>query len=132
MVKVCKFGGTSVATAAQLRKVAAIVAADDARRVWYLRRRARRIRMIPKRLICSIWRTIWRRISKTSAPWEQIAGRFQGIISELGLEVDLAPALDEARAAIETALRLNMRAEVRPARPRRGNCWAGLTLTRLR
>jgi len=73
---VCKFGGTSLAGADQMRKVAAIVAADPRRRV-----------VVP------------------SAPGKRTPDdqRFRGLVAELNLSLDLEPLLTQARDGIAAA-----------------------------
>lgn len=99
---VAKFGGTSVATAGQLRKVAAIVAADPARRV-----------VVPSApgkahgndtkitdLLYLVHDMVANR-QPIDGVWGQIGDRFRTIVRDLGLELDLEPVLAETREAIE-------------------------------
>ncbi len=99
---VAKFGGTSVASAAQLRKVAAIIAADPARRVV--------VPSAPGKIsgddtkitdLLYLSHQLAAKHQPLGAVWEAIRDRFAGIVRELGLSLDLGPALDEVKRRIE-------------------------------
>jgi aspartate kinase len=112
---VAKCGGTSVASAEQLRKVAAIVAANPARQVV--------VPSAPGKLgpgdakITDLLYLAHRVVAEGRALkgagggkqaaalldpiWETIAGRYLDIVRDLDLALDLAPALAEVRARIE-------------------------------
>src|SRR5580700_2187819 len=89
-VTVAKFGGTSVATAAQLRKVAAIVAADPARRIIVPSAPGKAhggdTKITDLLYLCH-------QLAAKGQPfaqvWEPIATRFLGIVAELGLPLRL-------------------------------------------
>ncbi|MEM1212421.1 MAG: aspartate kinase [Planctomycetota bacterium] len=94
---VCKFGGTSLADAAQFRKVREIVLSDPARRVVVPSAPGRRTKDDDKVT------DLLYRCHALAAAGEDYAGvfaevsqRFQGIADELGLTLDLAPVLEEA------------------------------------
>ena len=48
MSKVVKFGGSSLASAEQFKKVGNIIRADKERNMWYLPRREKDFPMIPR------------------------------------------------------------------------------------
>jgi len=101
-VTVAKFGGTSVATAEQLRKVKAIVDADPRRRFIVPSAPGKAHAKDTK--ITDLLYLTQQMASKGQAlgtVWEGIAGRFTSIVRDLGLPLDLAPALDEVRRRIE-------------------------------
>src|SRR5262245_47674195 len=98
-LKVCKFGGTSVADAAQLRRVKAIVEADPGRR-WVVpsapgKRHATDHKITDLLYLCH-------ENAKRGVGFDEvfglISGRYLTIVSELGLSLDLKPLLAEIRA----------------------------------
>ncbi len=101
-LKVAKFGGTSVATAAQLLKVQAIIAADPARRVVVPsapgKAHAKDTKVTDLLYLCHQLASQGQPIA---AVWGQIEERFLSIVRDLGLALDLRPTLAEARARIE-------------------------------
>jgi aspartate kinase len=100
-VTVAKFGGTSVATAAQLRKVAAIVKADPTRRIIVPSAPGKAhggdTKITDLLYLCHQLAAKGQPIAQV---WEPIAARFLGIVAELGLTLRLEAVLDEARARI--------------------------------
>lgn len=99
---VAKFGGTSVASAAQLRKVAAIIDQDPRRRVI--------VPSAPGKLhggdtkitdLLYLAHQLASRHQPLGAVWEGVESRFLAIIRDLGLRLDLAPELAQVRARIE-------------------------------
>jgi aspartate kinase len=102
-VKVCKFGGTSVADAAQLRRVQAIVAADPARRFIITSAPGRRGPSDTKvtDLLYQCQSEVAR--GRSCAPsFELIAQRYRGIARELGLAFDLDAELAQVLLRIES------------------------------
>ena len=100
--KVAKFGGTSVATALQLRKVKAIVDADPARR-FIVPSAPGKADSKDTKVTDLLYLT--QQLAAQGQPlgtvWDGIAGRFLGIVADLGLDLDLRPVLDEVKARIE-------------------------------
>ena len=98
---VAKFGGTSVATAAQLLKVKAIVAADPKRRLVVPsapgKAHAKDTKVTDLLYLCH---QIAVQGQSIDGVWSQIAERFASIAKELGLGIDLAPTLATAKAKI--------------------------------
>ncbi|MDH5673610.1 MAG: aspartate kinase [Myxococcales bacterium] len=100
-VKVCKFGGTSVAGGAQLRQVQAIVEADSARR-WVVPsapgKRSRDDQKVTDLLY------LCHEHVKRGVGFEEVFGlireRYQTIVCDLGLSLDIASLLDEVHARI--------------------------------
>lgn len=99
---VAKFGGTSVATAAQLLKVKAIVQADAKR--WVVvpsapgKAHAKDTKVTDLLYLCH---ELAAKGQSIASVWGQIAERYGSIIRELGLGLDLAPTLAAAKAKIE-------------------------------
>lgn len=101
MVKVVKFGGTSLADAAQFRKVAAIIQADPQRRYVVASAPGKRgfndIKVTDLLLEC-FRRT--RSGESIDEPFGMIEERFRTIMEELGLQDDLEPEFRKIRTAI--------------------------------
>ncbi|MEM9294833.1 MAG: aspartate kinase, partial [Planctomycetota bacterium] len=105
--KVCKFGGSSVADAARLRQVAEIVGSDAARRYVVTsapgKRHAGDDKVTDLLLLC--YEAARRGVGRAEA-MAKIGERYASIVSELGLELELAPLLEEVdRGVAETAER---------------------------
>jgi aspartate kinase len=95
-LKTCKFGGTSVADAGKLRQVKAIVEADPERR--YVVPSAPGKRSPDDVKVTDMLYACHQRGSAgepADAVFEPIRARYQEIISDLGLGLDLSPYLDE-------------------------------------
>ena len=100
-LRVCKFGGSSVADAGQLRKVQAIVGDNPERRVIVPsapgKRSSEDTKVTDLLYLCH-------RLAMTGQPlghvWETIEERFLGLVSDLSLDLDLRPALEEVRREI--------------------------------
>ena len=102
-VKVAKFGGTSVATAAQLRKVQAIVAADPAIKI-VVPSAPGKIHAQDTKITDLLYLAHELAINQQDlAPvWQQIEQRFADIAEALSIAAAVwQPALSEARGAIE-------------------------------
>lgn len=101
-VHVAKFGGTSVATAAQLLKVKAIVDADPRRRCVVVSAPGK---AHPKDTKITDLLYLAHELGAKGQPidqvWGQIEARFLGIVRELRLDLDLQPVLAETRARIQ-------------------------------
>ena len=99
--KVAKFGGTSVATAAQLRKVQAIIDADPARRFIVPsapgKADAKDTKITDLLYLCQ---QLAAKGQSLSPVWDGIAKRFLDIVTELGVSLDLKPALNDVRTRI--------------------------------
>jgi aspartate kinase len=100
-LKVCKFGGTSVADAAQLRRVKAIVEADPGRR-WVVpsapgKRYAADHKVTDLLYLCH-------EHAKRGVGFDDVFGligsRYQEIVDDLGLTLDMKGLLAEIRAKI--------------------------------
>jgi aspartate kinase len=101
-LKVCKFGGTSVADAAQLQRVKAIVEADPGRR-WVVpsapgKRDAKDQKVTDLLYLCH-------EHAKRGVGFDEvfalIASRYEQIVADLGLSVPIKPLLAEIRARIK-------------------------------
>jgi len=101
-LKVCKFGGSSVADAAQLAKVRAIIEADPARRIVVPsapgKRSADDVKVTDQLYLCRELAAAGRDLREA---WRWTETRYLSIIEGLGLELDLAPQLGEVREQIE-------------------------------
>jgi aspartate kinase len=95
-LKTCKFGGTSVADAAQLRKVKAIIKADPERRYVVPSAPGKRspddVKVTDMLYDCHKRGCAGEPVDKAFGP---IRERYQEIIADLGLGLDLTPRLDE-------------------------------------
>ena len=101
-LSVAKFGGTSVATAAQLLKVKAIIDADPARRLIVPSAPGKADPRDTK--VTDLLYLAQQLASQGQAlgqVWEAIERRFLTIIADLKLSLDLKPVLAEARQRIE-------------------------------
>lgn len=91
MLKVIKFGGTSLASADQFRKVSAIVRADKSRRYVVASAPGKRfsddIKVTDLLLLCY---RLAREGENFEEPFSLIRARFEEIISDLGVELDLS------------------------------------------
>lgn len=98
MIKVTKFGGSSLADSEQFKKVGAIIRADKARRYVVPSAPGKRFKEDIK--ITDMLYSCYEETTKTgeiSPLFEQIKARYNEIISELGLSIDL----EKEYAAIE-------------------------------
>ena len=100
-LKVCKFGGTSVADAAQLLRVKAIVEADPGRR-WVVpsapgKRTASDQKITDLLYLCHEHA---KRGVGFAEVFGLIAARYKEIVAELGLSLPIGEILDEIRARI--------------------------------
>ncbi len=99
---VAKFGGTSVATADQLRKVQRIVDADPARRLVVPsapgKAHAKDTKVTD---LLYLAHELAAKGQDIAPVWGQVEKRFLDIIAGLGLTLDLGPTLAEAKARIQ-------------------------------
>lgn len=101
MVLVSKFGGTSVASAAQLHKVRDIVAADPERRFIVPSAPGKRGPDDTKVTdLLYLAHELASRHQGLDQVWAGIAERFRSLVADCGLDCDLEPVLEETRAAI--------------------------------
>ncbi len=102
MIKVCKFGGTSMADGNMMKRVAAIVNADKARRYVVVSAPGKRFSGDTK--ITDLLYRCYDEVMQTGSCGEaygKICARFLGIAAELGIRTDLADILDQTKADIE-------------------------------
>ncbi len=101
-IKVCKFGGSSVADAAQLKKVRALVEADATRRVIVPSAPGKRgdddVKVTDQLYRC---RELAAAGEDLADAWAWTEQRYRSIIADLGLDLDLTSELDEVRRHIE-------------------------------
>ena len=101
-LSIAKFGGTSVATAPQLLKVKAIIDADPARRVIVPsapgKAHPRDTKVTDLLYLCHELASKGQPIDPV---WNQIAGRFNDIIRDLKLDLDLTAELAGTAAKIQ-------------------------------
>ena len=101
MIKVVKFGGSSLADAAQFRKAAAIILKEPERRFVVVSAPGKRSRGDQK--ITDLLLECHALASENKSfetPFQTIRKRFCGIAAELGLDLDLADELTEVHDAI--------------------------------
>src|SRR4051812_23168043 len=101
-VTVAKFGGTSVATAAQLLKVKAIVDADPKRR-FIVPSAPGKAHPTDTKLTDLLY--LGQQLAAKGLPlgqaWDGVANRFRQIVADLKLALDLEPILGDVRKRIE-------------------------------
>ncbi len=99
--KVCKFGGTSLANADQIRKVKAIVESDPQRRYVVVsapgKRSADDQKITDLLYLCHEHA---RQRLPFDEVFERIADRYRQIITDLGLSLDIDPQLEAAKQGI--------------------------------
>ncbi len=102
MLKVLKFGGSSLADADHFRKVAAIVKADPANRFVVASAPGKRfpedIKVTDLLLECY---RLARKKESIDEPFEQIENRFRGIIADLGMNLSLESEFATIRLVIK-------------------------------
>lgn len=100
-IKVAKFGGSSLASASQIRKMQAVVEADPDRRFVVPsapgKRSDKDTKVTDLLYLCHDLASKGLRFDDA---WGPVCERFRGIVDELGLSLDLDPVLDEAEATI--------------------------------
>lgn len=102
MTIACKFGGTSLADAAQFRKVAAIIKSDPDRRAVVVSAPGKRHKQDPK--VTDILLSIHEMVSRdmdASPSLALLRGRFLEIESQLGVNAGMAAALDDFETAVK-------------------------------
>lgn len=105
MIKVLKFGGSSLADAEQFRKVAAIINAEPERRYVVASAPGKRFyedeKVTDLLLLCHS-------LAADRNPFEEtfrrVRERFCGIIADLGLSLNIEQELDEVRNAIQNGI----------------------------
>ena len=102
MLKVLKFGGSSMADAGQLAKVRSIVEADPSRRVVVVSAAGKRNKEDHKitDLLYLCHAHVQYGVSCDSV-WQMIVDRYIGIRDELGLKTELEPEFTELRRRLE-------------------------------
>jgi len=122
---VCKFGGSSLADATQMRKVQAIVDADPRRRIIVPsapgRRDSRDSKVTDLLYLCHHAASVG---ADFSAAFAQIVGRFTGIEDELGLTPSIGQRLEAFREALAQGVTADFAAS-------RGEHFSGLLLAAL-
>lgn len=101
MLKIVKFGGTSLATAEQMKKVKAIIEADPARRVIIPSAPGKAHKEDIK--ITDLLYLI-HELAGQNQPidqvWNQIENRYKEIITDLGIDLDLTPQFEKVKKNI--------------------------------
>ncbi|MDE5896724.1 MAG: aspartate kinase [Clostridia bacterium] len=101
MIKVCKFGGTSMADGTNMRRVAQIIGSDDARRYVVVSAPGKRFGGDIK--ITDLLYETYRNVAQSGAAgdaFEKVKDRFRGITAELGLAFDIEGLLSATEAEI--------------------------------
>ena len=105
MLKVAKFGGSSMADAGQFRKVKSIVEADPARKVIVVSAAGKRNpddhKLTDLLYLCHAHKKYG---VNCDPVFEMIAGRYRSICAELGLAVDIEGELAALRGEIEAGM----------------------------
>jgi aspartate kinase len=124
-IRVCKFGGSSVADAGQMQKVKAIVEAEPTRRFVVPSAPGKRSPDDVKVTDLLYRSQEAAETGQSLGPsFEQIAERFHGIIRDLGLAFDLDPALAEVHDRIRDGAGADYAAS-------RGEYLSGVVLSKL-
>lgn len=101
-MKVCKFGGTSMSSAETIKKVADILLSDKDRRFVIVSAPGKRYKEDIK-----ITDTLYECFDKKGVDCEKlfltVAERFNNLVKDLELNIDLEPILSEYKAKINTA-----------------------------
>ena len=99
MIKVCKFGGTSMADGTNMLRVKEIVEGDPTRRYVVVSAPGKRFGGDIKitDLLYETYESV-RRTQSVGAAFEKVAERFRGIVHELALEMDIEGILAETQA----------------------------------
>ena len=104
-LKVCKFGGTSLADANQIRKVKAIVESDPTRRFVVPSAPGKRSKQDKK--ITDLLYLCNAHVAQ-EVPFEEIFAiiekRFRGIVKDLGLDLDLTDEFERIKRNIEAGV----------------------------
>lgn len=105
MLKVAKFGGSSMADAGQFRKVKDIITADPARRVIVVSAAGKRFKDDHKLTdLLYLCHAHSKYGVSCDAVFEMIAERYRGICSQLGLGIDIDGELRALRDEIESGI----------------------------
>jgi len=102
MIKVAKFGGTSMADGNMISRVVEIVKSDPDRRYVVVSAPGKRYSGDTKvtDLLYDSFKEL-QRDGKVGASFEKVCDRFRSIVRELGIELDIDAILSETRRAIE-------------------------------
>lgn len=115
--KVAKFGGTSLASAPQIRKMQAIVQSDAGRRFVVPsapgKREPKDTKITDLLYLCH---DLASKGLKFDDAWDPICERFKQIATELGLSLDLNPILQEAEGVIREHGRAGLTADYAASR----------------
>ena len=102
MIKVCKFGGTSMADGTNIRRVAAILGEDPARRYVVVSAPGKRFGTDTK--VTDLLYSVADEVAATGvcgAAYTRIAERFKSIVSELSLQFDIDALLGATKREME-------------------------------
>ncbi len=102
MIKVCKFGGTSMADGINMRRVADIVNSDPERRYIVVSAPGKRYGGDGK--VTDLLYEVWEEVQRTGAvggAYRKVAARFTAAVRELGLSLPVERLLEETAREIE-------------------------------
>jgi aspartate kinase len=100
-VKVCKFGGTSMADGNNIRNVASIIQADESRRYVVVSAPGKRFSNDVK--VTDLLYACQKELEETGycvPSFGKVRDRFEGIVKELGLDMDITALLDQTQEEI--------------------------------
>lgn len=102
MIKVCKFGGTSMADGNVMKSVASIIESDPTRRYVVVSAPGKRFGGDIKitDLLYKTYDSV-KETGKCGEGYDRICDRFRGIVAELGLSFDIESVLEDTRRQIE-------------------------------
>ena len=101
MIKVCKFGGTSMSDGINLRRVADIIESDPERKYIVVSAPGKRYSGDEK--VTDLLYEAQKNLEETGAlgePFQKVCARFCGIVAELGLQMDVGGLLRETEQEI--------------------------------
>ena len=102
MIKVCKFGGTSMADAKAMRQAKSIIESDSARKFIVVSAPGKRFKEDIK--ITDMLYKCYNEVVETGTckkSFDIIRDRFVEIVAELGVDLDINTILDETEKAID-------------------------------
>ena len=103
MIKVCKFGGTSMADGTNMLRIKRILESDEDRRYVVVSAPGKRFSGDIK-VTDLLYQTLEEVLEggHVGSSYQKIADRFRGIVHELGLKMDIDALLSEVQNGIET------------------------------
>ncbi|MFI3229523.1 MAG: aspartate kinase [Bacillota bacterium] len=102
MMKVCKFGGTSMSTSESIRQVASIIKADSARKYVVVSAPGKRFKGDTK-VTDLLYAAYAEKDTNGGEAIEEIRERFRALVNELNLKIDIDSVIDEVEQGIKAS-----------------------------